>query len=72
MQDSILKRFGISMEGNLLRKFDLLVKQKAMKIVLKPFEILSVMHLFNNHGKMMNKLLQEVFYYSITIINEIY
>jgi CopG family nickel-responsive transcriptional regulator len=27
MQDPTLKRFGVSMEGNLLRKFDLLVKQ---------------------------------------------
>ena len=27
MQDSALKRFGVSMEGSLLRKFDLLVKQ---------------------------------------------
>ena len=29
MQDSSLKRFGISMEGNLLRKFDHLVKLKG-------------------------------------------
>ncbi|KAA9027043.1 nickel-responsive transcriptional regulator NikR [Niallia endozanthoxylica] len=29
MQDSTLKRFGVSMEGNLLEKFDLLVKQKG-------------------------------------------
>ena len=29
MQDSSLKRFGVSMEGNLLRKFDDLVKQKG-------------------------------------------
>lgn len=29
MQDSTLKRFGVSMEGNLLRKFDHLVKLKG-------------------------------------------
>ncbi|MBZ5752221.1 MULTISPECIES: nickel-responsive transcriptional regulator NikR [Metabacillus] len=29
MQDSTLKRFGVSMEGNLLRKFDHLVKQRG-------------------------------------------
>lgn len=29
MQDSTLKRFGISMEGSLLRKFDNLVQQKG-------------------------------------------
>lgn len=29
MEDSTLKRFGISMEGHLLRKFDHLVKQKG-------------------------------------------
>ncbi|MFS0576466.1 nickel-responsive transcriptional regulator NikR [Sporosarcina sp. 179-K 3D1 HS] len=29
MQDSMLKRFGISMDGNLLRKFDHLVKQRG-------------------------------------------
>ncbi len=29
MQDTSLKRFGVSMEGNLLRKYDLLVKQKG-------------------------------------------
>ena len=29
MDDSTLKRFGISMEGHLLRKFDRLVKQKG-------------------------------------------
>ena len=29
MQDSTLKRFGVSMEGNLLRKFDDLVKQRG-------------------------------------------
>jgi CopG family transcriptional regulator, nickel-responsive regulator len=29
MQDSTLKRFGVSMEGNLLRKFDYLVKQRG-------------------------------------------
>jgi CopG family nickel-responsive transcriptional regulator len=31
MQDSTLKRFGVSMEGNLLRKFDFLVKQMGYK-----------------------------------------
>ncbi|HWO97374.1 MAG TPA: nickel-responsive transcriptional regulator NikR [Bacillus sp. (in: firmicutes)] len=29
MQDSTLKRFGVSMEGNLLRKFDHLAKQRG-------------------------------------------
>lgn len=29
MEDSTLKRFGISMEGHLLRKFDHLVKQRG-------------------------------------------
>lgn len=29
MQDSTLKRFGVSMDGNLLRKFDHLVKLKG-------------------------------------------
>ncbi|WP_453991542.1 nickel-responsive transcriptional regulator NikR [Bacillus nitroreducens] len=29
MEDSMLKRFGISMEGHLLRKFDNMVKQKG-------------------------------------------
>lgn len=29
MQDSTLKRFGVSMEGNLLRKFDYLIKQRG-------------------------------------------
>lgn len=29
VQDSTLKRFGVSMEGSLLRNFDLLVKQKG-------------------------------------------
>lgn len=29
MEDSMLKRFGISMEGHLLRKFDTMVKQKG-------------------------------------------
>ncbi|MEK5441190.1 nickel-responsive transcriptional regulator NikR [Fredinandcohnia sp. FSL W7-1320] len=29
MEDSMLKRFGISMEGHLLRKFDSLVQQKG-------------------------------------------
>jgi CopG family transcriptional regulator, nickel-responsive regulator len=29
VQDSTLKRFGVSMEGNLLGKFDLLVKQRG-------------------------------------------
>ena len=29
MQDSILKRFGVSMEGQLLQKFDHLVKQRG-------------------------------------------
>lgn len=31
MQDSMLKRFGVSMEGNLLQKFDHLIKQKGYK-----------------------------------------
>ena len=43
-----------------------------MKIVLKQFVILSVMPLFNNRGKIMNKLLLGPFFYSITITNEIY
>lgn len=29
MQDSTLKRFGVSMDGNLLRKFDHLVKERG-------------------------------------------
>ncbi|MEH7092959.1 nickel-responsive transcriptional regulator NikR (plasmid) [Priestia megaterium] len=29
MQDSLLKRFGVSMEDNLLRKFDQLIKQRG-------------------------------------------
>lgn len=29
MQDTMLKRFGISMDGNLLRKFDHLVRQRG-------------------------------------------
>ncbi|KMY54478.1 MULTISPECIES: nickel-responsive transcriptional regulator NikR [Bacillaceae] len=29
MQDSTTKRFGVSMEGNLLRKFDHLIKQRG-------------------------------------------
>ncbi|MGG3890709.1 nickel-responsive transcriptional regulator NikR [Metabacillus fastidiosus] len=31
MEDSLLKRFGVSMEGNLLRKFDHLITQKGYK-----------------------------------------
>ena len=42
-----------------------------MKIVLKRFEISSVMPLFNKRGKRMNKMWREVFCYFITIINEI-